>query len=1034
MPYPELLARTSLSFLEGASHPEEMVEVAARAGVSHLGVVDRDGVYGLVRAHKAAKKAGIAMVCGATLTMVDAPPVSLLVQDPRGWSGLTRLLSDARANSPKGRARTAISRLIAEPQGLTCVLHSGWDAAAATALREAFGAQLAIALTRTQSPEDGARIREGVALSRALDIPLVVTHQPLFHHPDRRRIADVLTAIRRGVTLERAGRWLQAHADQRLLSEAEWRALYRDFPQAIRHAERLASRSTFSLDSLAYRYPAEVIPEGWTARGWLRERVRQGLAVRYPAGVPAQVAALVEHELEVIEKLDFPHYFLTVDDVVGFARREGILCQGRGSAANSAVCYALGITSVDPSRMSVLFERFLSVERGEPPDIDVDFEHERREEVIQYVYGRYGRDRAALVNEVITYRWRSAVREVGLALGLSRDQVERLAASTDRWSAGSGVRVEELVREAGLDPDARAVQLTLEIAGELKGFPRHTSIHVGGFVIAAGKLVELVPVEPASMEARTVIQWDKDDIDALKFVKVDLLALGILTAIRKSFTFIRAHYGLDYELATVPSEDPAVYAMFSKADTLGVFQIESRAQMSMLPRLRPQNFYDLVVEISLVRPGPIQGGMVHPYLRRRQGLEPVEYAHPALEAILGRTLGVPIFQEQVMQMAVAVGGYSPGEADELRRAMGAWRKRGGLERHGARLKQGMVARGLTAEYADAVYAQILGFGEYGFPESHAASFALLVYVSGWLKAHFPEVWAAALLNSQPMGFYTPRAIVADAARHGVAVLPVCVQSSGWEARLEGAGTDPARRPARGIAEGARRALRLGLEQVRGLGQEAAEAIERARAVAPFLSLLDFATRTGLRREPLVALAEADAFQALGLIRRAALWEVQGLWTGLPLFMGIGGPASQGSPKEESAQERLASDYRAVGLAVGRHPVQLLRPSLEESGVLPVAKLADARAGERVRVAGLISHRQRPGGSNGVVFMTLEDETGLGNLVVKPDVWTEHRRLVRSAVMIGATGVVQRHGGAVSVRVGRFWALPSPVRISSRNFR
>ncbi|MBN2800754.1 MAG: error-prone DNA polymerase [Deltaproteobacteria bacterium] len=1036
MPYPELLARTSLSFLEGASHPEEMVETAARLGVSHLGVVDRDGVYGLVRAHKAAKSAGVALIVGATLTVEARPPVSLLVEDARGWSALTRLLTAARAGSDKGRASVTWRRLVEDPQGLTCAVHYGWSEEEVAPLREAFGGHLEIVLTRSLAPGDGERTRSAVALAKAVGSPLMASNAPLFHQPDRRRLADLLTAIRRRVPLDGAGRWLQANAERHLLPEDQWLARFSDYPQAIREAERVAGRCTFSLDSLSYQYPEEVIPAGYTAMGWLKDRVECGLGERYPDGAPAEVRALVAHELRVIEALNFPHYFLTVDDVVRFARREGILCQGRGSAANSAVCYALGITSVDPSRMSVLFERFLSVERGEPPDIDVDFEHQRREEVIQYIYARYGRDRAALVNEVISYRWRSAVRDAGLAMGLSRDQVERLAKSTDRWAAGDGVSLEELVREAGLDPAEHRVRLTLELAAELKGYPRHTSIHVGGFVIAAGSLVDLVPVEPASMEARTVIQWDKDDIDALQFVKVDVLALGILTAIRRSFDLLRGAYGLEYDLATVPPEDASVYEMFSRADTVGVFQIESRAQMSMLPRLRPRCFYDLVIEVSLVRPGPIQGGMVHPYLRRRQGLEPVRYAHPDLEPILSRTLGVPIFQEQVMQMAVAVGGFSAGEADELRRAMGAWRKRGGLDRYGQRLVRGMTARGISKEYAAAIYEQILGFGEYGFPESHAASFALLVYVSGWLKGHFPEVWGAALLDSQPMGFYAPRAIVADAQRHGVEVRPVCVLSSGWKSALEEGATltDEGRVACPGSVPGPRRALRLGLQQVRGLSEEHGLALVRGRAQGPYRSILDLATRSGLPRDALVALARADAFASLGVNRRQASWEVQGLWGALPLFLGLGGDPSPAALPQESEAERIEEDYRAVGLAVDRHPVQLLRAELEADGVIPLGALRQRPDGALVRIAGLVSHRQRPGGAKGVVFMTLEDETSLGNLVVWPKVWTEHRRVVRGAVMVGAVGRVQHQDGATSVLVERFWPLSAPARVPSRDFR
>ncbi|MEZ4235385.1 MAG: DNA polymerase III subunit alpha [Myxococcota bacterium] len=983
--YAELLTRSCFSLLDGASQPNEIVEAAARCGVGHLGLCDRDGVYGLVQAHKAASDHGVHLVCGAHLTVGlpggDTAGVALLVAERAGWSSLCRLLTLGRAEQPKGRSRVPLEALAERSAGLWCVLRPGWSASRAGPLREGFGERLAVALSRDLTPADGPRVRAALALAEALGSPAVATNDCRMHHRSRQAVADVLTCIRRKVTLQQAGRALAGNAERVLLPEAAFRARYAAWPGAIAAAQRIAESCTFSLSELRYGYPREVVPEGYTPMGWLRELTARGIAWRYPGGPSDKVREAVAHELSVVEELDFPSYFLTVYDVVRFARSQGILCQGRGSAANSAVCYALGITSVDPSRAALLFERFISKERAEPPDIDVDFEHERREEVIQYVYARYGRDRAGMVNEFICYRLRSAIREVGKAFGLSLDQVDRLAKSLDRWSAGleapsasqqaRGRAAEKwaqpqesgpvvaflpppedvamLVREAGLDPGSDEVRGTLEVASALAGFPRHLSIHVGGFVIAAGSLGDLVPIEPATMAGRTVLQWDKYDVEALEFVKVDVLGLGMLTAIRKAFDLVVEQGGPDLDLATVPAEDPGVYDMFCRADTVGVFQIESRAQMSMLPRLKPRTFYDLVVEVAIVRPGPIQGGMVHPYLARRVGEEPVTYAHPALVPILERTLGVPLFQEQVMAMAVAVGGFTGGEADRLRRAMGAWRKRGNLEEMGERLVEGMVSRGIDRDYARAVYAQILGFGEYGFPESHAASFALLVYVSGWIKLHWPAAFAAALINSQPMGFYSPRALLADAQRHGVEVRPVCVLRSSWDCTLEPTEAGPA--------------IRIGFRLCRGFSEEHGAAIVDAREGAggsrPFGSLADFARRTGLDRARLQTLAESGALEAVaGPDRRRAAWVLQGLWTDLPLFAGLERREPDPGLPPLDTLSRLQADYRTVGLSVSLHPVALLRRPLRERGCLELAALAERASGESVRIAGLVSTRQR----------------------------------------------------------------------------
>jgi error-prone DNA polymerase len=1016
MAWAELCCQSSFSLLHGASNPEDLVATASALGLSALAITDRDAVYGVPRAWKAARAGTLKMIGGATLTVEGAPSVVALAEDRQGWKALCNWLTSARHRREKGRAAVTMTDLAHGAPGLTLLLRPGWDAGRAGALREAFPGRLGVLLRRDLSPADAVATRAAVALAAALDAPCVASNDVLYHERHRRRVADVLTCIRRGCTLDQAGRMLGANAERHLLSESEIRARFADLPGAVDAASSIAERCTFTLAELQYRYPREVVPDGHTAMSWLRVLVEKGLSDRYPEGAPDAVVAQVEHELRLIDKLDFPSYFLTVHDIVAFARGRGILCQGRGSAANSAVCFVLGITAVDPARSRLLFERFISEERGEPPDIDVDFEHERREEVLQYVYQRYGRDRAALVNEVISYRPRSAIREAGKVFGLSLDQVDRLASSTDRWSAGMDAQMDELVRESGLDPTDPGVVRTLEVANELLGLPRHLSIHVGGFVIAEDKLVDLVPVEPATMEDRTVVQWDKDDIDLLGFVKVDCLALGMLTAIRKTFTFMQEFWAVPMDLASVPAEDPAVYDMFCAADTIGVFQIESRAQQSMLPRLRPRCFYDLVIEVAIVRPGPIQGGMVHPYLRRRRGEEPVDYAHPALIPVLQRTLGVPLFQEQVMSMAVEVGGFTPGEADALRRAMAAWRKKGSLDGFGNKLISGMKARGISEKFAEQVFSQIKGFGEYGFPESHAASFALLVYVSGWLKRHYPAAFTASLINAQPMGFYSPRSLLADAQRHGIEVRPVCVIASGWDCRLEGVeGDDPVARPGREAA------IRCGLRLIKGLGPDDGERIENARSQGPFRDIADLAVRARLDRGALEALAEADAFAGLGVDRRRAAWILQGLWTDLPLFAGLSRREPDAPLPAETLVERVETAYRRVGLDVGLHPMELVRPVLAD--LEPLESLLRAPDGARVRAAGLVSNRQRPGTSNGVVFMTLEDETALVNLVVWPKVWSKYRKLARNASLLGIDGRLQRQDEAVSVLVEAFWPIP-----------
>jgi len=821
--------------------------------------------------------------------------------------------------------------------------------------------------------------------------------------------------------------------------------MFEAYPHAIARTTEIAARCLFSLDDLAYLYPHELVPPGQTPMEHLRDLTQQGLAWRYPNGVGPSVQHQVNHELAIIERLNFPAYFLTVHDTVRFARERNILCQGRGSAANSAVCYALGITVVDPAKSSLLFERFISDERGEPPDIDVDFEHERREEVIQYVYQKYGRHRAAMVCEIITYRRRSAVRDVGKALGLSLDQVDRLAKRLywfDRPKTGARNAISATqLQEAGLDPTDHRVQLTVALTQQLVGLPRHVGVHVGGFTISDGPLVDLCPIEPATMNARTVIQWDKDDVDTVGFVKVDLLSLGMLTATRKCFDLIAQHWGRSLTLASVPSEDPAVYDMLCQADSIGVFQVESRAQMSMLPRLKPRCWYDLVIEVSIVRPGPIQGGMVHPYLRRRRGQERVTYAHPALRPILERTMGVPIFQEQVMAMAVAVGGFTPGQADALRRAMGAWRKRGGLEPLTHKLIHGMRKNGISPQYAEQICAQIQGFGEYGFPESHAASFARLVYISAWLKCHYPGAFAAALINSQPMGFYSARSLASDAERHGVEIRPVHVNHSEWDCTLEPIDTTKQQH-----------ALRLGFRLIKGLRKDHGIAITNARQDMPYTHIGALARRANLNRNTIALLARTGSLEGLHTHttplphtpttgnRRQALWAAQGL-IDLPLFRGLMRDTVPAPLSPPGPVDNMREDYALVGLSVGtrsgiQDPVGLIRPELQERGFVTAAQIKAGQPNSVIKVGGVITNRQRPGTASGMLFMTLEDETGMINLVVRPQTFKRQRRHIMEHNMLEVTGRIQRDGASVSVLCFRFapMRLAPQLHTKSRDFR
>jgi error-prone DNA polymerase len=1019
MSYAELHCLTNFSFLRGASHPEELVERAARLGYAALAITDECSVAGVVRAHVAARGHDLALIVGSEIRIEDGPRVVLLATNREGYGQLCRLITRGRRAAQKGDYRLLRSDFDGEnaiglhdclalwlPDRTTNDDHGRW-------IGQLFSGRWWIAAELLTTGQDRRRLAALQELGERLAAPLVAAGDVHMHVRGRRALQDVLTATRIGTTVDRAGFALHPNGERHLRPRERLRELYP--PGLLAATCEIAARCHFSLDELRYEYPREIVPDGETPSSWLRKLTAEGERRRWPHGTPSNVRAMIDHELELIEELQYEPYFLTVHDVVAHARSLGILCQGRGSAANSSVCFCLGVTEVDPARMSLLFERFISRERNEPPDIDIDFEHERREEVIQYVYAKYGRDRTALAATVISYRPRSALRDVAKALGLDPLQVSALARSMQWWDGA--VIDPQRVREAGLDPDSPVLSRVLALARSLLGFPRHLSQHVGGFVIARGRLEELVPIENAAMDERTVIQWDKDDLDALGLLKVDLLGLGMLTAIRRSFDLIASDRARDRKvqsptsaameteprltLAAVPAEDPAVYEMIGHADTVGVFQIESRAQMAMLPRLKPQCYYDLVIEVAIIRPGPIQGDMVHPYLRRRAGLEDVTYPSPEVEDVLKRTLGVPIFQEQVMQLAIVAAGFTPGEADRLRRAMAAWKRKGGLGPFEERLICGMRERGYTEEFARRIFQQILGFGEYGFPESHSASFALLVYVSAWLKCHHPAAFAAALVNSQPMGFYAPSQIVQDARRHGVEVRPVDVCSSDWDCTLEaGCG----RRPA----------MRLGLRLVKGLAEVAARRVVTARRLRAFVDAQDLATRAGLNRRDLGCLAAAGALERLAGHRHRATWQVAGIEEPLPLLQGS--PPSEGIPLLRAPREGedIVADYRHLGLTLRSHPVALLRSRLDARSVTTAAALRTLENGSLVRAAGLVITRQRPGTASGVTFVTLEDETGQVNLIVWRDLAERQRRELLGSRLLGAVGELQLEGEVMHV--------------------
>jgi error-prone DNA polymerase len=1031
----ELVAASNFSFLAGASHAQEMVLQAAHLGLAAIGIADRNTLAGVVRAHVAAKEAGIKLLVGARLVTRDGFEVACYPTDRKAYGRLTRLLTLGNRRAPKGECHIDLDDIAAHAEGQIFIalpprtLTPQYEESLArlvAAVPPAGHGNPCVFLGYTTVFDGRERQRFGSlqALAQKAGTPLVATCDALFHHPDRKPLADVLVCIRDKCTIEQAGYRLAAHAERHLKPPAEMMRLWVRCPEAVARTLAIAARITFSLDELRYEYPDEPCPPGQSPQDYLAELTRTHARERYPEGVPVHVQALIDKELSLIGSLGYARYFLTVYDVVRFARSRGILCQGRGSAANSAVCYCIGITSVDPTQINLLFERFISADRGEPPDIDVDFEHERREEVIQYLYTRYGRERAAICATVIHYRPKMAIREVGKALGLTEDVTAALSGLV--WGYGEGAFPEAHVREAGLDPDNPELRQALSIANQLLGFPRHLSQHVGGFVLTRERLDETVPILNAAMEDRTNIEWDKDDIDALGILKVDVLALGMLSAIRRSLDFIAQHYGRRYDLATVPKEVPEVYAMLSRADSVGVFQVESRAQMSMLPRLKPACFYDLVIEVAIVRPGPIQGDMVHPYLRRRDGIEPVSFPSKELEGVLGKTLGVPLFQEQAMQIAIVAAGFTPDEADKLRRAMATFRHVGTIHTFREKFINGMQARGYEAEFAERCFSQIEGFGEYGFPESHAASFALLVYVSAWIKCFYPEVFCAALINSQPMGFYQPAQLVRDAREHGVEVRPPDVNASDWDCTLE---PGP---QGKHIATEGRCAVRLGLRIVAGLAEDATRTTLLAKRDEGYHDIPGLWRRSGAPAGLLEKLADADAFRSLGLDRREALWAIRGLEGGT-LQAGhkrSGQPRAPIFAREETGDlfreagvdlprttlgEHVVEDYSALGLSLKAHPISFFRDGLRRQGIITAADHWDERrAGRRATVAGLVLVRQRPGTAKGVIFLTLEDETGVINVVVWPKMFERYRRIVMGAHFLAVRGRIERQGLVIHV--------------------
>jgi len=1012
MGYTELQVTTNFSFLRGGSHPEELVDHAAALGYTELAITDRNTLAGIVRAHVAARKSNIRIIPACRLDLLDGPSLLAYPTDKDAYARLSALLSGGNLCTEKGQCYLSKADVYRHSQGMKFIvvppasLNPAFDfepefKAMLKEYIEAFGANLYVSATRSYLANDAKRLFRLAQLSQQLHIQLVATNDVHYHNHDRRELQDILTCVREKCTIHTAGFRLHQNAERYLKPIPEMERLFRQYPDALRCTQEIAEACQFSLDSLQYVYPEEITSEGRTPQEELVHLTWQGAKEKFADGIPQHIGETIQYELDFIERKNYAAYFLTVYDFVRFARSKSILCQGRGSAANSVVCFCLGITSVDPSKFNVLFARFMSDARDEPPDIDVDFEHERREEVIQYIYEKYGRDRAAIVATVTQLHYKGAVRDVAKAMGLSVDAINRLSNSgwefTEDWYTGKQASSE------GFDPSDKHLMKVLELTEQYIGFPRQLGQHTGGFVITRGKLSDLCPILNARMENRTCIEWNKDDIEALGFLKVDVLALGMLTCIRKAFDLAKQHYDLDLTLANIPQDDPAVYEMICHADTIGVFQIESRAQMSMLPRLKPRSFYDLVIEVAIVRPGPIQGDMVHPYLRRRNEEEPVEYPSKELEKILGRTLGVPLFQEQAMEIAIVAAGFTPAEADGLRRSMATFKAKGKVSDWHKKLVGGMMAKGYTEDFANRVFKQLEGFGSYGFPESHAASFALLVYISSWIKCYYPDVFAAALLNSMPMGFYQPAQIVIDARKHGVTILPVDVNHSCWDNTLEG-------------FSGSYYAIRLGLRQVKGLREEDMHLLISARKI-PFTAI-HLLKDAGIPMSALERMADADAFRSIGLDRRQALWEISalgdsptGIYTGqqseTTMEHGVQLP-------EMTLPEHVIQDYSVMGLSVKAHPVSFVREKLALCHVQPANDLNTLADGASIKVAGLVLVRQRPGTASGIVFITIEDETGIANLVVFRKVFDKYRKEIVGSRLLMVEGTVQREGEVIHV--------------------
>ncbi|WP_276500822.1 error-prone DNA polymerase [Terrimonas pollutisoli] len=1034
MSYTELQVTTNFSFLRGASHPEELVEQAIAFGYKEIAITDRNTLAGMVRAHVAAKKKGIRSIVGCRLDLLDGPSLLAYPTDKNAYSQLTSLLTTGNMRAEKGECHLykadvyqyakGIKFIVLPPDVLNNLFE--FDPSFENALKEyhdVFGTDLYIAASRRYNGDDSKQLFRLAQLSNRLQIPMVATNDVHYHHPSRRQLQDIVTCIREKCTIYTAGFRLLPNAERHLKSIQEMSRLFRQYPDAIRRTQEIAEACTFSLNELKYEYPVEITTEGRTPQEELTFLAYQGAQELFGEDVSQKIIDNINYELAFIEQMNYAPYFLTVYDVVRFARQQGILCQGRGSAANSTVCFCLGITSVNPTKFDLLFERFISAARNEPPDIDVDFEHERREEVIQYVFQKYGRDRAAIIATVTQQHQKGAIRDVAKAMGLSVDTINRLSNSVGSLGEFPEEAFEQKrFTEQGLNPGDKHLRKVLQLTRELMGFPRQLGQHTGGFVITNGKLSDLCPIMNARMEDRTCIEWNKDDIDALGFLKIDILALGMLTCIRKAFDKLKEHYNLDFTLASIPQDDPAVYEMICHADTIGVFQIESRAQQSMLPRLKPRTFYDLVIEVAIVRPGPIQGDMVHPYLRRRNGEEPVEYPSKELEEILKRTLGVPLFQEQAMKIAIVAAGFTPAEADELRRSMATFKAKGLVTKFEEKLIKGMLKNGYTLEYAQRVFKQLEGFGSYGFPESHAASFASLVYVSSWIKCYYPDAFACALLNSMPMGFYQPAQIIIDAQKHGVEVRPVDINYSTWDNILENSGRGVEKKP------GNYWALRLGFRQVKGLREDDMNLLLTART-KPYININELRA-INLPEAALERLADADAFRSIGLDRRQALWEVSTKDRPVALFNGqLSADAKDENVAlpEMGIAEHVVHDYASTSLSLKAHPVSFVRPTLQQLHILSAKDLMSAKNGQLVKVAGLVLVRQRPGTAGGICFMTIEDETGFANLVIFQNLFEEYRKPILQSKLIMVEGKLQVEGEVIHVIVSACYDFSKLLR-------